>query len=62
MIEPHRRRSGRTRAGKTDWTRVAALNGEQPLQNALADQDNLPLTDDQPVRMRRVLDPHEIRQ
>jgi putative transcriptional regulator len=50
------------RAGKTDWTRVAALTGEQALQNALTDQDNPPLTDDQLARMRRVPDPHEIRQ
>jgi putative transcriptional regulator len=50
------------RAGKTDWTRVAALTGEQALQNALTDPDNPPLTDDQLARMRRVPDPHEIRQ
>jgi putative transcriptional regulator len=48
--------------GKADWTRVAALTGEQALQNALADPDNPPLTDDQLARMRRIPDPQEIRQ
>jgi putative transcriptional regulator len=50
------------RPDKTDWTRVEALTGEQALQNALADEDNPPLTDDQLARMRRVPDPQEIRQ
>ena len=50
------------RLGKTDWTRVEALTGEQALQNALADPDNPPLTDNQLARMRRVPDPQEIRQ
>jgi putative transcriptional regulator len=50
------------RPGKTDWTRVEALTGEQALQNALADPDNPPLTDDQLARMRRVPNPQEIRQ
>jgi putative transcriptional regulator len=50
------------RPGQTDWTRVEALTGEQALQNALADEDNPPLTDDQLARMRRVPDPQEIRQ
>jgi putative transcriptional regulator len=53
---------GEQRTGKTDWTRVEALTGEQALQNALADPDNPPLTDDQLARMRRVPDPQEIRQ
>jgi putative transcriptional regulator len=48
--------------GKTDWARIEALTGEQALQNALADEDNPPLTDDQLARMRRVPDPQEIRQ
>jgi putative transcriptional regulator len=48
--------------GKTDWTRVEALSGEQALQNALADPDNPPLTDEQLARMRPVPDPQEIRQ
>ena len=46
----------------TDWTRIAALTGEEALQNALADPDNPPLTDDQLARMRRVPNPQEIRQ
>jgi putative transcriptional regulator len=50
------------RPGKTDWTRVEALTGEQALQNALADPDNPPLTDEQLARMRRIPDPQEIRQ
>jgi putative transcriptional regulator len=53
---------GEQRTGKTDWTRVEALTGEQALQNALADPDIPPLTDDQLARMRRVPDPREIRQ
>ena len=50
------------RTGKTDWTRIEALTGEQALQNALADPDNPPLTDNQLARLRRVPDPQEIRQ
>ena len=50
------------RPGQTDWTRIEALTGEQALQNALADPDNPPLTDEQLARMRRVPDPQEIRQ
>jgi putative transcriptional regulator len=53
---------GEQRTGKTDWTHVEALTGEQALQNALADPDIPPLTDDQLARMRRVPDPREIRQ
>jgi putative transcriptional regulator len=53
---------GEQRTGKTDWTRVEALTGEQALQNALADPDIPPLTDNQLARMRRVPDPREIRQ
>ena len=48
--------------GETDWTRIEALTGEQALQNALADPDNPPLTDEQLARMRRIPDPQEIRQ
>jgi putative transcriptional regulator len=50
------------RTGKTDWTRVEALTGEEALQNALADPDNPLLTDEQLARMRRIPDPQEIRQ
>jgi putative transcriptional regulator len=50
------------RTGETDWARIEALTGELALQNALADEDNPPLTDDQLARMRRVPNPQEIRQ
>jgi len=50
------------RRGKTDWARIEALTGEQALQNAIADEDSPPLTDDQLARMRRIPDPQEIRQ
>jgi putative transcriptional regulator len=50
------------RPGQTDWTRIEALTGEQALQNALADPDNPPLTNEQLARMRRIPDPQEIRQ
>jgi putative transcriptional regulator len=50
------------RRGETDWTRIEALTGEQALQNAVADPDNPPLTDEQLARMRRVPNPQEIRQ
>jgi putative transcriptional regulator len=50
------------RTGRTDWSRVEALTGEQALQNALADPDNPPLTDEHLARMRRVPNPQEIRQ
>ena len=48
--------------GEADWARIEALTGEQALQNAIADEDSPPLTDDQLARMRRVPDPQEIRQ
>jgi putative transcriptional regulator len=50
------------RRGETDWARIEALTGEQALQNAVADPDNPPLTDEQLARMRRVPNPQEIRQ
>jgi putative transcriptional regulator len=50
------------RTSKTDWTRVAALTGEQALENALADPDNPPLTDEQLARLRRIPNPQETRQ
>ena len=53
---------GKQRADKTDWARIAALTGEQALQNAIVDEDSPPLTDDQLARMRRIPDPQEIRQ
>jgi putative transcriptional regulator len=50
------------RRGKTDWARNEALTGEQALQNAIADENSPPLTDDQLARMRRIPDAQEIRQ
>jgi putative transcriptional regulator len=50
------------RTGKMSWTRIAALSGQQALQNARADPANPPLTDDQLARLRRVPDPREFRQ
>lgn len=46
----------------TDWARLAAMTDEEAHQNALADPDNLPLTDEQLSRMRRVPNPREIRE
>ena len=47
---------------KTDWARIEAMTDEEAHQNALNDPDNPPLTDEQLARMRRVPNPHEIRQ
>ena len=47
---------------KTDWDRLAAMSDEEAHANALADEDNPPLTDEQLARMRRVPRPQEIRQ
>jgi putative transcriptional regulator len=46
----------------TDWARLAAMTDEEAHQNALADPDNPPLTDEQLSRMRRVPNPREIRE
>jgi putative transcriptional regulator len=46
----------------TDWARLAAMTDEEAHQNALADPDNPPLTDEQLARMRRVPNPQEIRE
>lgn len=48
--------------GATDWARLAAMTDEEAHQNALADPDNPPLTDEQLSRMRRVPNPQEIRE
>jgi putative transcriptional regulator len=50
------------RTMKTDWARIAAMTDEEAHQNALADPDNPPLTDEQLSRMRRVPNPQEIRE
>jgi len=47
---------------QTDWARLMAMSEEEAHQNALADPDNPPLTDEQLARMRRVPNPQEIRQ
>jgi len=47
---------------KTDWARIEAMTEEEIHQNALADPDNPPLTDDQLSRMHRVPHPQEIRE
>ena len=44
-----------------DWTRLEAMTGEEALQNALNDPDSLPLTPEQLSRLRRVPNPHAIR-
>ena len=46
----------------TDWAQIEAMTGEEALRNALADEDNPPLTDEQLARMRRVPNPQAIRQ
>jgi putative transcriptional regulator len=46
----------------TDWARLAAMTDEEAHQNALADPDNPPLTDEQLARMRRVPNPQKIRE
>jgi putative transcriptional regulator len=47
------------RTDTTEWACIEALTGEQALHNALADEDNPPLTDEQLARMRRVPNPQE---
>jgi len=46
----------------TDWDRIKAMTGDEARRNALADDDNPPLTDEQLARLRRVPNPQEIRQ
>ena len=47
---------------KSDWARVDAMTEEELHQNALADPDNPPLTEEQLARMRRVPNPQVIRE
>ncbi len=47
---------------ETEWARLQAMTEEEIDQNALADPDNPPLTDEQLSRMRRVPNPREIRE
>lgn len=44
-----------------DWSGVLAMTDEEAYQNALADDDNPPLTSQQLARMRRTPNPREIR-
>lgn len=44
-----------------DWSGVLAMTDEEAYQNALADEDNPPLTAQQLARMRRAPNPGEIR-
>lgn len=47
---------------ETDWAYLEAMTDEEAHTNALADEDNPPLTDEQLARMRRVPRPKEIRE
>jgi putative transcriptional regulator len=49
-------------AEQTDWARIEAMTEEEAYQNALADEDNPPLTNEQLARLRRVPNPQEIRE
>lgn len=41
---------------RTDWERVSAMTDEQVMEEALADPDAQPITDEQLARMRRAPD------
>src|SRR5215211_4580992 len=47
---------------ETDWEYLRNMTDEEAHQNALADEDNPPLSDDQLAWTRRVPNPQEIRQ
>jgi putative transcriptional regulator len=47
---------------KTDWNYLTSMTDKEAHANALADEDNPPLTDEQLARMHRVPRPEEIRQ
>lgn len=47
--------------GRTDRTRIAAMTDEEIETNAERDPDNPPMTDEQLARMRRALNPRDIR-
>jgi putative transcriptional regulator len=47
---------------ETDWAYIEAMTDEEAHKNALADEDNPPLTDEQLARMRRPPRPKEIRE
>jgi putative transcriptional regulator len=46
---------------RTDWTRLKNMTEEEIEAGALADPDNLPMTDEELKRLRRVPNPKEIR-
>ncbi|MGI8474934.1 MAG: helix-turn-helix domain-containing protein [Thermomicrobiales bacterium] len=46
----------------TDWARVNAMTEEEIEANALADEDNPPMTAEELARMRRVPNPRAIRE
>ncbi len=46
---------------RTDWQRLAAMTEEEIEANALADEDNPPLTAEELARMRPVPNPRNIR-
>lgn len=48
-------------AGQTDWEYLIAMSGEEAYRNALADEDNPPLTVDEIARMRPAPNPRTIR-
>lgn len=47
---------------ETDWDYLRSMTNEEAHANALADEDNPPLTDEQLARMHRVPRPQEMRQ
>lgn len=51
----------RASEGQTDWSYLEAMTDEEAHRNAVADEDNPPLTADQLSRMRRVPNPKKIR-
>ncbi|MFN8593270.1 MAG: hypothetical protein U0031_17585 [Thermomicrobiales bacterium] len=58
MVQPE---ASNSNGSGTDWARLAAMTDEEIHRNALEDLDNLPLTDAQLARLRRVPNPAEIR-
>ena len=47
---------------KTDWSAFDALTEEEVTDAALSDPDNLPMTDEELARFKRLPNPKEIRQ
>lgn len=61
MVEVLDDGAARPLADSTDYARLAAMTDEETEANALADQDNPPLTDQDLARLRRVPGPKRIR-